>query len=251
MSARPTWRHMRMHNAIRLGVAGFLMGASVLFGGSKLSRDLQNLPLNSTVDVIVQFTAPLSSAALNSVVAAGGKLKLQLPRIKAAVFTLPAVALQGIEHNPNVKYASPDRKLQGHLEFAEPTTKANIALNAGFDGTGVGVAVIDSGVMASHPDLQQAGSSMTSRVIYSQSFVDGDASGNDGYGHGTHVSGIVAGNGSASSTGHVIFTFRRIAPNANIINLRVLDANGQGADSAVVNAISQAIQLERKSTRLN
>jgi len=53
--------------------------------------------------------------------------------------------------------------------------------------TGIGVAVIDSGI-AAHPDLNNA--SGTSRVVYSQSFVSGNTSAVDQYGHGTHVAGL-------------------------------------------------------------
>jgi subtilisin family serine protease len=62
-----------------------------------------------------------------------------------------------------------------------------------FDGTGIGVAVIDSGI-APHPDLNNA--SGGSRVVYSQSFVAGDTtSTSDKFGHGTHVAGLIGGTG--------------------------------------------------------
>ncbi|MGZ3732102.1 MAG: S8 family serine peptidase, partial [Bdellovibrionota bacterium] len=61
----------------------------------------------------------------------------------------------------------------------------------------------------------------------------------DQYGHGTHVAGIVAANGSQSQG-----AYKGVAPNANIINLRVLDANGSGNDSSVIAAIQRAIELK-------
>src|SRR5438128_11029850 len=67
---------------------------------------------------------------------------------------------------------------------------------------------------------------------------------NDLYGHGTHVAGIIAGNGGSSTCGNCDVTFRGIAPNANIINLRVLDQNGSAADSTVIAGINQAIALK-------
>jgi serine protease AprX len=63
-------------------------------------------------------------------------------------------------------------------------------------------------------------------------------------GHSTHVASIVAGNGSGSSGANAIRTFRGMAPNANIINLRVLNGQGVGTDSAVIAAIQQAIALK-------
>jgi serine protease AprX len=89
-----------------------------------------------------------------------------------------------------------------------------------------------------HDDLQ-SGDMKSSRVVYSESFVPGDSSTNDAYGHGTHVAGILAGNGHDSAG-----RFFGIAPNANIINLRVLDANGGGTDGQVIAGINRAVQLK-------
>src|SRR5581483_92141 len=143
---------------------------------------------------------------------------------------------------------TPDRPLQLSSVTYEPYNSAVLADVAAqqfaVNGTGIGIAVIDSGV-SDHPDLH--GSAGGSRVVYSQSFVSGDASTADAYGHGTHVAGILAGNGAASGTGSGYLTkFTGIAPNANIINLRVLDKNGAGTDSQVIAAIQQAIALKNQ-----
>ena len=82
-------------------------------------------------------------------------------------------------------------------------------------------------------------------MVFSESFVPGeDAS--DQYGHGTHVAGIVAANGAQSSGPNFTHTFKGVAPNANIVNLRVLDANGSGQESEVIAAIDEAIALKDK-----
>ncbi len=80
-------------------------------------------------------------------------------------------------------------------------------------------------------------------VVYSQDFT-GLGSTVDQYGHGTHVAGIIAGNGAASSAANDFYTFKGIAGNASLINLRVLDQNGAGTDSEVIAAIQTAIQLQ-------
>src|SRR5437016_9167359 len=116
----------------------------------------------------------------------------------------------------------------------------------GLDGTGVGVAVIDSGVTAVG-DLYwwiPANQTYGSRVVYSQNFVPGATDASDQYGHGTHVAGIIAGAGWFSTGSNFTHTFKGIAPNANIINLRVLDQNGVGTDSSVIAAIQTAISLK-------
>ena len=60
----------------------------------------------------------------------------------------------------------------------------------------------------------------------------------------THVAGLIAGNGASSTGSKYSRTFEGIAPQANIINLRVLDQNGQGTDSSVIAAIGAAINLK-------
>src|SRR5208337_5589998 len=83
-----------------------------------------------------------------------------------------------------------------------------------------------------------------SRLVYSQSFVSGDSTTADAFGHGTHVAGLVGGNGNNSSGWASTYVIRGMAPNVNLINLRVLDKNGAGTDSAVIAAIQQAIALK-------
>ncbi len=91
-----------------------------------------------------------------------------------------------------MRYVSPDRRIAGSLEYAAPTVGGDIAFQSGWTGSGVGVAIIDSGVAGSIPDLK-------SRIVYSQNFVTREARSDDPYGHGTHVAGIVAGNAAALS----------------------------------------------------
>ena len=70
------------------------------------------------------------------------------------------------------------------------------------------------------------------------------SSATDYYGHGTHVAGLIAGNGNNSTGGLYTYTIKGMAPSANIINLRVLDENGSGKDSNVIAAIEKAIALK-------
>jgi len=82
-------------------------------------------------------------------------------------------------------------------------------------------------------------------VVYSQSFVAGDTTTSDEFGHGTHVAGLIGGNGSSSGSANGYpATYAGMAPGVNIINLRVLDQNGSGTDSQVIAAIQQAIRLK-------
>jgi len=87
-----------------------------------------------------------------------------------------------------------------------------------------------------------------SRVVYQQSFVPGNSSSADQFGHGTHVAGLIAGDGLSSTGPFFSQTFKGVAPGANIVNLRVLDQNGAGTDSLVIAAINQAISLKSRYT---
>src|SRR6266446_5705362 len=211
---------------------------------SKLSRDLQALPSGTAVNVLVQYYNPPTSTDVNAAKGLGASNGKSLGLVKVYRWTMSRGQLSNlISKDSNVKYISLDRPLQGAMNNAVPAVGADIAHNLGYDGTGVGIAVIDSGV---NPvwDLTQAGASKVSRIVYSQNFDPSANTTNDLYGHGTHVAGIIAGNGGSSSCGNCNTTFRGIAPNANIINLRALDQNGSATDSTVIAAIEQAITLK-------
>jgi serine protease AprX len=141
-----------------------------------------------------------------------------------------------------VKYISLDRTMAPTLSNAAPAVNAFAAWQSGYTGAGVGVALVDSGV-SSHPDLN-GGFLGLSRVVWNQSFVSGNLSATDQYGHGTHVAGLIAGDGASSTGSKYSRTFEGIAPQANLINLRVLDQNGAGTDSGVIAAIGTAIALK-------
>jgi serine protease AprX len=99
-------------------------------------------------------------------------------------------------------------------------------------GQGIGVAVIDSGV-SPHPAL-------VGKIVANVSFVTGDPSYLDAFGHGTHVAGIIAGAGGAASGVTKLYT-GGIAPGAKIINVRVLGDDGNGLTSDVIAGIDWTI----------
>jgi serine protease AprX len=211
---------------------------------AKIAQDVDQTNSKPTIDVIVQFARPATSHEHAKVGRAGGLLKAELGLIRAAVYSMPAAALAGLADDPDVLYISPDREVRAALEFAVPATGADVAFQSGWNGTGTAVAIIDSGILEAKDLLNGNAKNSKSRVVYSESFVPKVSTTSDQYGHGTHVAGIVGGNGNASSGSAYFKTFRGIAPAANLVNLRVLDSKGVGSDSAVINAIQRAIQLK-------
>src|SRR5215470_16571914 len=210
-------------------------------GWSKAGPDLDAFPVNDdgTVSVIVQFK---KGADHGAAFALSARLQRHLNIVNAEAVDVPFWLLDELLQHPQVAYVTPNRRSRAKWDDAPPPVNATDARqNYLVDGTGVGIAILDSGVYQ-HDDLQTADMS-ASRIVYSESFVPGDPSTNDAYGHGTHVAGIAAGNGHDSALGYD-GQYVGIAPKANIINLRVLDANGAGDDASVIAAIDRAIQVQ-------
>jgi len=215
---------------------------------SKFSPDLQSaIGANGMVTVNVQFKAFPTNGYLKGRQSGGATLRWKLPTIRAVTMTVPAKMLTTLANDANVVYISPDRPMGMTAnpqteEFATAVGADVAASQYALDGTGVGVAVIDSGI-ADHGDLYD--STGASRVVYSQSFVAGDTTTSDKFGHGTHVAGLIGGTGANSGNGNgYAANYAGMAPGVNLINLRVLDQNGNGSDSQVIAAIQQAIALQ-------
>src|SRR6266581_3034378 len=218
-------------------------GLCLADGKHKVSSDLDALKgglTGTTVDVIVQYNVPPTDAHHQKVQGMGGVLKTKLDFIKAAHYSVPVESLDVLAADPDVAYISPDRSVRGLVDTTVATVNGGYAQTLGLDGTGVGVALIDSGV-SDIPDLHNASGY---EVTYAQSFVPTDSSSVDKFGHGTHVSGIIGGTGANSAGSKYNRHFMGLAPGVHLINLRVLDQNGQSTDSVVIAAIQKAIQLK-------
>jgi len=231
-----------MHKtALWIMLWGSLLAANLYGDRHKLSNDLNDKlsQASAAVDVIVQYQNDPSDADIAKFTGKGAKLKDHLKRFRTATYTAVAGTLDSLSDDPNVIYISADRQVNAQFDYAEQAINAPYAWQLGLDGTGVGIALVDSGV-AKADDLEQA-NSHKSRVVYQEIF---NGRKGDEYGHGTHVAGILAGNGKSSTGPQYTMTFKGVAPNANIIDLEVLDQNGVSTDSAVIKAIHRALDLQ-------
>ncbi|MET9546583.1 S8 family serine peptidase [Streptomyces sp. NPDC006627] len=107
---------------------------------------------------------------------------------------------------------------------------ADKAWAAGYDGKGVKIAVLDTGIAADHADLK-------GQVVAEKNFTPGTPAedAKDRYGHGTHVASTAAGTGATSGG-----KFKGVAPGAKLLNGKVLDDEGYGDDSGIIAAMDWA-----------
>jgi serine protease AprX len=195
----------------------------------------------SLVKVILQLSSK-PSGQLNALLNRNGvHIRAHFQSFNSYAVDLPANVLEELTSFDEVAYVSLDRKTQsfGHVSLTTGADairqQTSTSLLGGtttntLDGTGIGIAVLDSGVYATHRNFLDKSNGV--RVLASRDFT-GENRTDDPYGHGTHVASIAAGNGRISNG-----AYSGIAPNANIINLRVLNSQGTGTVSAVLGALN-------------
>jgi serine protease AprX len=201
-------------------------------GDAKLDSELRRRAhdvLAGHSRVILQLTPGVS--ADDVVRSVRGKLGRRLALVGGQVAYVPNASLDGLAALPGIRSVSLDRAVHGSLERTGATIGSTwVRETLGLDGSGVTVAIIDSGVTNWHDDLGSG------KVVRFVDFVNFQSTPYDDYGHGTHVAGIIAGNGHDSGG-------RRsgIAPGASLVVEKVLDATGQGYISNVIAAVDYAI----------
>ena len=193
--------------------------------------------------VIVQMAPGHTASELNAIIEAlGGTIGRRLDIINAAVVDLPARAVPALSGHPLVAHLSIDRGVVGTMERTSATIGATTVRQVlGYDGAGIGVAIIDSGVTPWHDDLASGDGGQ--RVVRFVDFVRNRPNPYDDYGHGTHVAGAIAGNGFDSGGART-----GIAPRAHLMVLKVLDDKGNGRISDVIAAFDYIL---RRSAGLN
>jgi len=175
------------------------------------------------------------------IIAAGGTLGLPLPLINARAANLPNAAILTLASSLLVERIAFDRPTVGGLERTGATIgAAAVRQNFANDGRGVGIALIDSGVTAWHDDLTSVENRSSQRIARFVDFVNGRTTPYDDFGHGTHVAGIIAGNGYDSDGAR-----SGIAPAATLTALKVLDAGGAGRISHVIAALGFVLDNQR------
>ncbi|MFK4083674.1 S8 family serine peptidase [Kribbella sp. NPDC020789] len=122
-----------------------------------------------------------------------------------------------------------DGQVSATLDQSVPQIGAPAAWQAGHTGAGVKVAVLDSGIDATHADLSGA-------IAASADFTGSESGPDDRWGHGTHVASTITGSGAASDG-----KYRGVAPDAELLNGKVLGDDGRGPESSVIAGMEWAV----------
>ncbi len=224
---RATWARAATAAALVLGCTA---GSIVHAGDASASL---------TETVIVTSTGLLSP--VTSVLNLGGRVLSSLPivnGVEATVLTplVPILdALPGIQVTPDLQVSvqgTPQGATHAPSDVFTEETGASTLAAAGDRGQGVTVAVLDTGI-DNLPDF-------AGRLIGGVDLTGGGNAYHDGYGHGTFVAGLVAGNG-ASSGGQYVGE----APGANLVAIKVAGASGTTDMATVISGVQWAINNER------
>ncbi|AXG81990.1 1,4-dihydropyridine esterase [Streptomyces paludis] len=142
------------------------------------------------------------------------------------------------ETAPGIERVWLDGKRTALLDKSGAQIGTGSAYQAGYTGVGVKVAVLDTGVDQTHPDL--AGVSIARK--------DFSGSGNtvDHHGHGTHVASTIAGSGAKSG-----WKYFGVAPGAKIIDAKVIDDSGEGSESGIIAGMQWAVDQGAKIANMS
>ncbi|MFJ8055364.1 S8 family peptidase [Streptomyces sp. NPDC096142] len=220
-------------DAARLIVSGKL--DQRLFDITELNKSAERASQKSGLKVIVGYRG--AATATKADVRDAGRLRHSLKTLNADAVQTPRqdapelwkAVTDGDTSASGIAHVWLDGVRKAGLDKSVPQIGAPKAWAAGYTGKGVKIAVLDTGVDADHPDLR-------TQVIASRNFSTA-ADANDHFGHGTHVASIAAGTGAKSHG-----TYKGVAPDAKILNGKVLDDSGSGDDSGILAGMEWAAQ---------
>jgi serine protease AprX len=232
LNPKTSVRHKAVWGPKRLAIAGL---AVVLFGAGRPAFAQGPTKLDADLQFRATAGSALSTSRVIVTLAPGGSLPEALQRydrtgklstINGHVLDLPDSLLTALSTNANVRHVHGDRSVHASNFRTAIASGAFFArTDLGYTGAGVEVAVIDSGVAYNHDDLKN--------VTFFKDFTAVPRlTRYDDFGHGSHVAGILAGNGKDSNGQNA-----GIAPGASLAVLKVLDRNGNGTVANVIAAL--------------
>lgn len=165
-----------------------------------------------------------------------GYIKYRLPMIDAYVIEVDRNKLDQIKELDGLIDIEMDTHITAQMNRVNDIIESKWAHNNGYIGRGVGVAIVDTGICL-HKDFAEGGN----RVVAFKDFINGKKEPYDDNGHGTHVAGIIGGNGYSSKGKYI-----GIAPACNLIVIKVLDHRGDGNISDVLAGLQWIIDNRKR-----
>ncbi len=174
-------------------------------------------------------------ATASSIIAknSGSEIKHSYPSINSCSAALTPAAIESLLDSPTIKKIYLDREVRTLLDVARPAVKANSPSVNNLSGKGITIAVLDTGIYA-HQDL-------AGRIKAFKDFTGNKLAAYDDNGHGTHCAGDAAGNGAASQG-----KYTGLAPEADIVGVKVLNKMGSGLLSTVMAGVQWCIDNKEK-----
>ena len=243
-----------LQSSARLGTAG--TGSSTTSSSDSTSplAELAGSHPGKRVEVIVQLRAGVDpSQGATLVGSAGGVVERQLPIINGFSTTLRAASAERLSENPAVHAVSLNAAVEseGTVVPAALATAYNQSIRsekawvAGYTGKGVGVAVIDTGIQGNLPDFRVSQTDASSRVIATAVTNPAATTANDTFGHGTHIAGLIAGNGTNRAAGDPLYgKYAGVAPDANLIAIKASDDEGNASVLDVIDGLQFVIDYK-------
>src|SRR5213594_164018 len=224
-----------------------LLGAATSLLLGKASDDIVQLasgPPDVQVAVVVQTYDPPDYTDLNLLQSLGGTLTATHSSIRGYSAKISAGSLEQLAADKNIERISGDLPVKAHMDVAYRAVRADRAAAVsgwwctGLTGKGVGIALVDTGVQL-HQDFKRP---YGAKQAVEVEVVGHETGLQDYFGHGTHVAGILNGNGAASSDSLSFRSFRGLAPGAQLISVRALSPDGTGRTSDIITGIDWVVK---------
>ena len=251
-----SWRHaLALIALLALGAVG-LSAPGTTAAGAPLSPALERIVAEQParpVELIVQAAPGVTGAGLQRAVGrAGGRVERELRLIGGVVTTVPAAAAQRLALDPAVRAVSLNARIAetgmpdpGALATAyNQSIRADQAWEGGHTGRGISVALIDTGVQGDLPDFRRPGSG-ESRVGVSAVVNPEAQNAQDGFGHGTHVAGLIGGNGAERDPSDPLRgRYAGVAPEAELISVKADDGHGVTTVVDVIDGLQWVVDFK-------